>query len=324
MKDQYFGDKRDLFKFDLVLDIIAATDLRKFGYVPMLTPPDASGHGGLASRMAGGRSQVVFDFLASVRASGKLRLSRLRGLFDAFPNICYMPYRDTLDGGEYSHALRGLYFSGLPDEFLRDSCVLLDPDIGLERGRGDPAKYLHFDSLATLFSRCRDGLVVVYQQLQKNAHLRLARISGDISRIRTCLAAGSVSFIRDGDIAFYVLARDPGVGRSAAGALFHNAEKTGRLRQHVVDVLGVAASLLEEDTGLVDLAFFGSVARGEQTGESDVDVLARFDRPATLRGFFTVQTLLESMLGRTVDLVTEKALRPELRAGVERDAIHAA
>ncbi|MBK8120652.1 MAG: nucleotidyltransferase family protein [Sulfuritalea sp.] len=72
------------------------------------------------------------------------------------------------------------------------------------------------------------------------------------------------------------------------------------------------------------MALFGSVARSEHTAASDVDVLVRFHNPATLRGYFSVQTMLESMLGREVDLVTDKALRPELRSYVERDAIHAA
>lgn len=324
MKDQYFGDKRDLFKFDLVLDIMAATGLRKFCYLPMLTEPDVSGHGGLVPRAANGRRPELFDFLVAERARGEPRLSRLRRFFELCPEVRYLPYRDSLDAGEYTHGQREAYFADVPDDLLRDSCVLLDPDIGLERGRADPTKYLHFDSLLGLRSRCRNAVVVVYQHLQKNAHLRLAQVGGDMARLRTCLAPALVSCIRDGDQAFYTIAQDAGLGRSAADALFCHAEKTGRLRDHVGDLLSIATTLLEVDTGPVDLSFFGSVARGEQTRESDVDVLARFARPATLRGYFAIQTLLESLLGRTVDLVTDKALRPELRDRVERDAIHAA
>ena len=48
MKNQYFGDKRDLFKFDLLLDLMASGRFRQLAYVPMLTQADATRQGGLA------------------------------------------------------------------------------------------------------------------------------------------------------------------------------------------------------------------------------------------------------------------------------------
>jgi predicted nucleotidyltransferase len=70
------------------------------------------------------------------------------------------------------------------------------------------------------------------------------------------------------------------------------------------------------------LAVFGSVARDEERPDSDVDVLVTFDGPATSQRYFGVQFYLEDLLGRPVDLVTNKALRPELKPFVERDAIY--
>jgi len=74
--------------------------------------------------------------------------------------------------------------------------------------------------------------------------------------------------------------------------------------------------------GATDLAVFGSVASGFAPSTSDVDVLVRFDGPATAQRYFGVQFHLEDLLGRPVDLVTDTALRAELRPYVERDAIH--
>ena len=48
---------------------------------------------------------------------------------------------------------------------------------------------------------------------------------------------------------------------------------------------------------MVELALFGSFARDEATDASDVDILVRFDGPATSRSYFGVQFYLEDLLG---------------------------
>lgn len=74
--------------------------------------------------------------------------------------------------------------------------------------------------------------------------------------------------------------------------------------------------------GVTRLALFGSVARDVAKEGSDVDVLVAFDGPATSERYFGVQFYLEDLLGCPVDLVTEKALRPELRPFIEKEAVH--
>lgn len=79
---------------------------------------------------------------------------------------------------------------------------------------------------------------------------------------------------------------------------------------------------LAREFGVTDLALFGSTARDGAGGASDVDILVTFDGPATSARYFGVQFYLEDLLGRSVDLVTRKALRAELRPVIEREAIH--
>jgi len=79
---------------------------------------------------------------------------------------------------------------------------------------------------------------------------------------------------------------------------------------------------LQRRFGVVRLALFGSRAREQAREDSDVDVLVTFDGPANSVRYFGLQFYLEDLLGCPVDLVTERALRPELRPFVERDAIH--
>jgi uncharacterized protein len=51
--------------------------------------------------------------------------------------------------------------------------------------------------------------------------------------------------------------------------------------------------------------------------DSDIDILVAFDGPATSKRFFGVQFFLEDLFKRPIDLVTEKALRAELRSTIE-------
>ena len=92
-------------------------------------------------------------------------------------------------------------------------------------------------------------------------------------------------------------------------------------RSRTLALLGEHKPILAERFGVTRLALFGSVARGTAVPGSDIDLLVEFDGPATPDRYFGVQFYLEDLLGRAVDLVTERALRPQLRPYVERDAI---
>lgn len=57
------------------------------------------------------------------------------------------------------------------------------------------------------------------------------------------------------------------------------------------------------------IGVFGSCARGEERADSDVDVYVEFeDAQRTYDNFFALHELLEHLLGRRVDLVTDKSL----------------
>ena len=73
---------------------------------------------------------------------------------------------------------------------------------------------------------------------------------------------------------------------------------------------------------VIDLAVFGSVARGEARPDSDIDLLVDFDGPATFKGYMGTRFFLEDLLGREVDLVMKGAMRPEIWPYVEKDLIH--
>ena len=93
-------------------------------------------------------------------------------------------------------------------------------------------------------------------------------------------------------------------------------------RTDVLHHLAASKAELLHRYGVTRLALFGSVVRDSARADSDVDILVSFDGPATSSRYFGVQFFLEDLLGRRVDLVTDKALRLELRPYVEREAVH--
>jgi predicted nucleotidyltransferase len=91
---------------------------------------------------------------------------------------------------------------------------------------------------------------------------------------------------------------------------------------HVLRLLGQSKPTLASRFCVVDLALFGSTVRNTARSDSDIDILVSFNGPATSQRYFGVQFFLEDLPGRHVDLVTDKALRPELRPFIEKEAIH--
>lgn len=92
-------------------------------------------------------------------------------------------------------------------------------------------------------------------------------------------------------------------------------------RSRALQLLTEHKPVLAQRFGVTALAVFGSTARDSAGDESDIDILVDFDGPATSNRYFGVQFYLEDLLGRRVDLVTEKALRRELRPFIEKEAL---
>lgn len=92
-------------------------------------------------------------------------------------------------------------------------------------------------------------------------------------------------------------------------------------RSHALQILNKIKPIIAEKFGVTKLALFGSTARDEAGDNSDVDILVSFDGPASSARYFGVQFYLEDTLGCRVDLVTDKALRAQLRPFIESEAI---
>lgn len=93
-------------------------------------------------------------------------------------------------------------------------------------------------------------------------------------------------------------------------------------RTQIMQLLSEHLPVLVQRFNVANLALFGSTARDSAREDSDIDILVPFDGIATSARYFGVQFYLEDLLGRPVYLVTDKALRPELRPYIEKEALH--
>jgi uncharacterized protein len=73
--------------------------------------------------------------------------------------------------------------------------------------------------------------------------------------------------------------------------------------------------------GVASLKLFGSAARNQAGPLSDVDFLVRFQNRPNYDRYMDLKFHLENILGVKVDLVTEDALRPEMRPSIEKDIL---
>ena len=89
-----------------------------------------------------------------------------------------------------------------------------------------------------------------------------------------------------------------------------------RVRRHRQDLVTAAAAY-----GVSNLRVFGSVARGEDHADSDVDLLADFPPGLSLFGLGRLEADLEGILGTRVNLIPAADLKPGVRERVEPDLI---
>ena len=89
-------------------------------------------------------------------------------------------------------------------------------------------------------------------------------------------------------------------------------------------------SLLTKRTEILETArlygasrvrLFGSVARGDDTVDSDIDLLVVFEPDRSLLDHAGLQLALEEILGRPVDVASERGLRPRYRERVLAEAV---
>lgn len=91
--------------------------------------------------------------------------------------------------------------------------------------------------------------------------------------------------------------------------------------ENILTKLRALKSVITEQYKAKNLEVFGSYIRGEQAESSDIDILVDFKDGADLFDLIGLAQFLEEKLQRKVDVVPKRALRPELRDKVFKEAV---
>jgi predicted nucleotidyltransferase len=91
-------------------------------------------------------------------------------------------------------------------------------------------------------------------------------------------------------------------------------------KEEIEKILKENKSILHDKFKVKQIGLFGSYVRGNETKKSDVDILVEFYEPVGWE-FIDLKDFLEEILGIEVDLVTKKALKPQLKDRILKEVV---
>jgi len=214
MNRKYFGDTRDLFKFDLVRHVMKSLpELEGFAFVPMLTA-GTSGEtkksraktdldGAMRAGKAGSQNQRLREQLARLQEIAGDR-EYLAGVSDYFSGEKILI--DVCGSEPFTHSGRDSYLGSVFDSFPKKALIFFDPDTGLSEGKADKG-HLLVQELAEIHDRMdTNSILMIYQHFPRVSHdgfvkkrcRLLEKITG------TCPVT-----ITDNEVVFFLLAKNP-------------------------------------------------------------------------------------------------------------------
>jgi hypothetical protein len=220
MKKQYFGDIRDLFKYDLIQRILKEiSSLQKFTFIPMLTKYDPKRGDGNKRDFArakkdgrpGTNNEKLIGFLKKYGEIDKDKRDFTKiGNYFKSKGIKVLIYKDK--GHEYfEHKARDRYFKNIPGEYLHKSLVFVDPDIGLEV-KNSTEKHLLYSKVRELYDRMDEGSILMIYQHFPRARSKHKEYSppGRSNKLKE-VTRDSPIWITDNEIVFFLLTKKGGL-----------------------------------------------------------------------------------------------------------------
>lgn len=93
-------------------------------------------------------------------------------------------------------------------------------------------------------------------------------------------------------------------------------------KQEIKEKINIQLPLLRDRYHVKRMGIFGSVVRGEEKEESDIDILVEFKSPIGFFDFIRLENFLSQTLNRKVDLISKKALKPAIKDDILKEVIY--
>ena len=162
MKNQYFGENRDLLKFDLAEQILKSGLVERLFYVPMLTPDDPAYQAENICRheSTGGQGNTrLMDFLDYCVINEKRQVAQLENYFrdEGYTTGVYGSQKIITPENRRS------YFESVKLIVQDKALILIDPDVGLEEDDSDPGDLL-YSEIRDVYNYVDDGSILMFTQ----------------------------------------------------------------------------------------------------------------------------------------------------------------
>jgi hypothetical protein len=213
MKHQYFGDRHDFYKYDLLLHLMSANAGLGFAQLVfgvMLTPDDGSTDGGFTAYAAGRRDARLCSWLQEHVAHGT-RDIRLLADFPAIATAAWT-YTPVLDEVPVGDSRRRDFFAYIATAVTPSTLLFLDPDIGFvvsSTTSSTRPKYVDWPEVVRLYDLVDErSLMLVYQHAQRmKREVFYARL---IESLRARCEITNASVIApDGSVCYALIAKTP-------------------------------------------------------------------------------------------------------------------
>ncbi|MFZ2074234.1 MAG: hypothetical protein WB986_00785 [Methanoregula sp.] len=213
MNVRYFGDTRDLFKFDLVRHIMKSLpELAGFTFVPMLTGTESGKYRknsakkdlekAYRSGSAGSQNRDLREHLTRLQEidDDLEYISAISEYFDKEMILIAVPGRQRFTNHD-----RDTYFRSVFDKFPKNSLICIDPDTGLG-GESPNSKHLLFSEVKTVYDRMDNGsILMIYQHFPRIKREEYVRRGCMQLEKRT---GAYPAIITDNEIVFFMLVKN--------------------------------------------------------------------------------------------------------------------
>jgi len=173
MKNQYFGDTRDLFKYDLIEHLMDHLHPRTFAFIAMLTKDDHTAHGlkrNYRTAKAGYNNEDLIKFLEQNSSGQSKDFTRIKKYYQQ-KKIDALIYDRP-----FTHGNRPAYFIEIPANFLQAPLIFFDPDIGFRPKSSFDERHLDLFEFVYVVQRASENSVILtiqfYPRIERRKYIK--------------------------------------------------------------------------------------------------------------------------------------------------------